>query len=161
MPVRIYAHLTWTTFARLPLIDTATAAFLEKFLAAEAWYTIARAYLVIGKLDRAEEAFKNILSVNPTYATLQKVDLLAGLHGVAGDLAVLGGHAGVVGGERRPEPDRLAQGVEEEGFVGGFRRGGGNVADGAAVTLRVGQVLHQILPLGLRRPAKRHKWRMV
>ena len=35
MPVRIYAHLTWTTFARLPLIDTAIAAFLEKFLAAE------------------------------------------------------------------------------------------------------------------------------
>jgi REP-associated tyrosine transposase len=35
MPVRIYAHLTWTTFGRLPLIDNAVAAFLEKFLAAE------------------------------------------------------------------------------------------------------------------------------
>ena len=35
MPVRIYAHLTWTTFARLPLIDASIAAFLEKFLGAE------------------------------------------------------------------------------------------------------------------------------
>jgi len=35
VPVCIYAHLTWTTFARLPLIDAAVAAFLEKFLSAE------------------------------------------------------------------------------------------------------------------------------
>jgi len=35
VPVRIYAHLTWTTFARLPLIDASIAAFLEKFLGAE------------------------------------------------------------------------------------------------------------------------------
>ena len=35
MPVRIFAHLSWTTFARLPLIDARVAAFLEKFLDAE------------------------------------------------------------------------------------------------------------------------------
>jgi len=35
VPVRIYAHLTWTTFARLPLIDATVATFLERFLAAE------------------------------------------------------------------------------------------------------------------------------
>ena len=35
MPVHIYAHLTWTTVARLPLIDSVVAAFLEKFLSAE------------------------------------------------------------------------------------------------------------------------------
>jgi len=28
MPVRIYAHLSWTTFARLPLIDERVGAFL-------------------------------------------------------------------------------------------------------------------------------------
>ena len=35
MPVRIFAHLSWTTFARLPLIGARVAAFLEKFLDAE------------------------------------------------------------------------------------------------------------------------------
>ncbi len=35
MPVRIFAHLSWTTFARLPLIDARVAAFLEQFLDAE------------------------------------------------------------------------------------------------------------------------------
>ncbi len=35
MPVCIFAHLSWTTFARLPLIDAKVAAFLEKFLDAE------------------------------------------------------------------------------------------------------------------------------
>jgi putative transposase len=36
MPVRIYAHLSWTTFGRLPLIDAAVADFLSRFLLAEA-----------------------------------------------------------------------------------------------------------------------------
>src|SRR6202142_3453200 len=51
----------------------------NKFLAAEAWYTLSRAYLATGKVDRAEDAYKNILTVNPMYANLLKVDLLAGL----------------------------------------------------------------------------------
>src|SRR3989442_3285413 len=34
-PFASMPHLTWTTFARLPLIDAAIAAFLEKFLVAE------------------------------------------------------------------------------------------------------------------------------
>jgi REP-associated tyrosine transposase len=36
MPVRIYAHLSWTCWARLPLIDQAVASFLAPFLLAEA-----------------------------------------------------------------------------------------------------------------------------
>ena len=36
MPVRIFAHLSWTTFGRLPLIDDRIAAFLRRFLLAEA-----------------------------------------------------------------------------------------------------------------------------
>src|SRR6266566_9104184 len=36
MPVRIYAHLSWTCWARLPLIDQAVADFLTPFLLAEA-----------------------------------------------------------------------------------------------------------------------------
>lgn len=36
MPVRIYAHLSWTTFARLPLIDERVAEFLCRFLLEEA-----------------------------------------------------------------------------------------------------------------------------
>lgn len=51
----------------------------NKFLAAEAWYIISRAYLGLGKFDRAEEAYKSLLTVNPNYESLLKVDLLAGL----------------------------------------------------------------------------------
>jgi putative transposase len=36
MPVRIYVHLTWTTFARLPLIDAPVAEFLPRFLSTKA-----------------------------------------------------------------------------------------------------------------------------
>ncbi len=36
MPVLIYAHLTWTTFARLPLVDAPVADFLRRFLLGEA-----------------------------------------------------------------------------------------------------------------------------
>jgi len=36
MPVRLYAHLSWTCWARLPLIDEAVADFLSPFLLAEA-----------------------------------------------------------------------------------------------------------------------------
>jgi TolA-binding protein len=51
----------------------------NKFLAAEAWYTLSRAYLATGKVDHAEDAYKNILTVNPIYANMLKIDLLAGL----------------------------------------------------------------------------------
>jgi len=34
--VRLYAHLSWTTFARLPLIKPPIADFLRRFLLAEA-----------------------------------------------------------------------------------------------------------------------------
>ena len=36
MPARIYAHATWTTFARLPLIDEPLSAFLRRFVVTEA-----------------------------------------------------------------------------------------------------------------------------
>jgi REP element-mobilizing transposase RayT len=36
MSVRLYAHLSWTTFGRLPLINEAVAAFLGRFLLREA-----------------------------------------------------------------------------------------------------------------------------
>ena len=35
VPVRIYALVTWTTFGRLPLIDSAVETFLKKFLPTE------------------------------------------------------------------------------------------------------------------------------
>jgi hypothetical protein len=34
MPVTLYAHLTWTTFERRPLLDAPVAAFLRRFLPA-------------------------------------------------------------------------------------------------------------------------------
>jgi REP element-mobilizing transposase RayT len=36
MPFRFYAHLSWTTWARLPLVDEQVAEFLGPFLLAEA-----------------------------------------------------------------------------------------------------------------------------
>ena len=36
MPSHLYAHLTWTTLRRAPLIDTAVAAFLQRFLPPQA-----------------------------------------------------------------------------------------------------------------------------
>jgi putative transposase len=36
VPVRIYAHASWTTFARLPLIDDQVAGFLRRFVVTEA-----------------------------------------------------------------------------------------------------------------------------
>ena len=36
MPFRFYAHLSWTTWARLPLVTDSVAAFLGPFLLAEA-----------------------------------------------------------------------------------------------------------------------------
>jgi REP element-mobilizing transposase RayT len=36
VPVRLFAHAVWTTFARLPLIDDSVAAFLRHFVVAEA-----------------------------------------------------------------------------------------------------------------------------
>ena len=35
MPVRLYGHLSWVTFARLPRIDERVAEFLSRFLPAE------------------------------------------------------------------------------------------------------------------------------
>jgi len=35
MHVRLYAHVSWVTYARLPRIDGRIAAFLERFLCAE------------------------------------------------------------------------------------------------------------------------------
>jgi len=43
MPVRIYAHLSWTTFARAPLIRERVAEFLCRFLIEEATRHGARA----------------------------------------------------------------------------------------------------------------------
>src|SRR6266446_591669 len=51
------------------------AATPNKFLGAEAWYTLSRAYLATGKVDRAEDSYKNILTVNPIYANMLKIDL--------------------------------------------------------------------------------------
>jgi TolA-binding protein len=57
--------------------DVASSA--NKFLSAEAWFTLSRTYLAMGKVDRAEDAYKNVLTVNPVYKDLMRVDLLAGL----------------------------------------------------------------------------------
>jgi len=72
-------HLLNGEPANALVIGRDVAASNNKFIAAEAWYTLSRAHLAMGKIDRAEDAYKNILTVNPVYASILKVDLLAGL----------------------------------------------------------------------------------
>jgi tetratricopeptide (TPR) repeat protein len=72
-------HLLNGEPANALVVGREAAGSSNKFIAAEAWYTLARAHLALGKIDRAEDAYKNILTVNPVYATVLKVDILAGL----------------------------------------------------------------------------------
>ena len=72
-------HLLNGEPANALVIGREAAGSNNKFIAAEAWYTLARAHLAMGKIDRAEDAYRNVITVNPVYATILKVDLLAGL----------------------------------------------------------------------------------
>jgi putative transposase len=87
MPVRIYAHLSWTTFARAPLIDEPIAAFLCRFLIEEATRHGARAIEIGVVRDHV-----HMLMESPAVYDVPR--MVQGLKGASARLANRDGHAG-------------------------------------------------------------------
>ena len=85
MPVRIYAHLSWTTWARLPLIDQPVADFLSPFLLAEAKRHGARV-IEIGVVSNHVHL---LVELPPKYEVPR---LVQGLKGASARLANRDGH---------------------------------------------------------------------
>jgi len=86
VPVRIYAHLSWTCWARLPLIDEPVSAFLQPFLLAEAKRHGAR----IIEIGIVPNHVHLLLELPPAYDVPR---LVQGLKGASARLANRDGHA--------------------------------------------------------------------
>lgn len=86
MPVRIYAHLSWTCWARLPLIDQPVAEFLAPFLLGEAKRHGARV-IEIGVVPNHVHL---LLELPPAYDVPR---LVQGLKGASARLANRDGHS--------------------------------------------------------------------
>ena len=86
MPVRIYAHLSWTCWARLPLIDEAVASFLAPFLLAEAKRHGAR----VVEMGIVSNHVHLLLELPAAYDVPR---LVQGLKGASARLANRDGHA--------------------------------------------------------------------
>ena len=86
MPVRIYAHLSWTCWARLPLIDQPVANFLSPFLMAEAKRHNAR----VIEIGVVPDHVHLLLELPPAYDVPR---LVQGLKGASARLANRDGHA--------------------------------------------------------------------
>ena len=80
MPVRLYVHLTWTTFARLPLVKPAVVEFLGRFLPAECGRHGARV-LALGIVD---DHVHMILALPPAFDVPR---LVQGLKGASARMA--------------------------------------------------------------------------
>jgi putative transposase len=87
MPVRIYAHLSWTTFARLPLIDAPIADFLRRFLLDESLRHGAR----LIELGVVRDHVHVLLDLPPKYDVPR---LVQGLKGASARVANRDGIAG-------------------------------------------------------------------
>jgi len=87
MPVRIYAHLSWTTFARAPLIDERIAEFLGRFLLEEARRHGAGAI----EIGVVRDHVHMLLELPAAYDVPRMVQ---GLKGASARLANRDGHAG-------------------------------------------------------------------
>jgi len=86
MPFRFYAHLSWTTWARLPLIDEQVAHFLGPFLLAEAKRHGAR----VVEIGVVSDHVHLLLELPPVYDAPR---LVQGLKGASARLANRDGHA--------------------------------------------------------------------
>ncbi len=86
MPVSIYAHLSWTCWARLPLIDQPVAEFLLPFLLGEAKRHGARV-IEIGVVPNHVHL---LLELPPAYDVPR---LVQGLKGASARLANRDGHS--------------------------------------------------------------------
>jgi len=86
MPIRIYGHLSWTTFGRFPLIDAKVADFLAPFLLAEAKRHSAR----IVEIGIVRDHVHLLLELPPAYDVPR---LVQGLKGASARLANRDGHS--------------------------------------------------------------------
>ena len=86
MPVRLYAHLSWTCWARLPLIDQPVADFLAPFLLAEAKRHLAR----VIEIGIAPNHVHLLLELPPAFDAPR---LVQGLKGASARLANRDGHS--------------------------------------------------------------------
>ena len=87
MPVRIYVHLSWTTFARLPLITPQVSDFLRRFLLAEAKRHGAR----VIELGIVRDHVHVVLELPPAFDVPR---LVQGLKGASARIANRDGVAG-------------------------------------------------------------------
>ena len=87
MPFRFYAHLSWTTWARLPLIDENVANFLGPFLLAEAKRHGAR----VVEIGIVRDHVHLLVELPPVYDAPR---LVQGLQGASARIANRDGHAG-------------------------------------------------------------------
>ncbi|MGE5802615.1 MAG: IS200/IS605 family transposase [Gemmatimonadota bacterium] len=87
MPFHLYAHLSWTTWARLPLITQSVAAFLGPFLLAEAKRHGAR----VVEIGVVRDHVHLVLELPPVYDAPR---LVQGLKGASARLANRDGHTG-------------------------------------------------------------------
>ena len=109
MPVRLFAHAVWTTFARLPLIDESIATFLRRFLATEASRHGAR----VVELGIVRDHVHLVLELPATFDVPR---LMQGLKGASARIANRDGIAG-------HESLRWAQGYDLRSIgVGQLRR---------------------------------------
>ena len=82
MPVRIYAHLSWTCWARLPLIDQPVAEFLSRFLLGEAQRHGAR----VIEIGIVRDHVHLLLELPPSYDVPR---LVQGLKGASARLGIV------------------------------------------------------------------------
>src|SRR5260221_8381917 len=87
MPFRFYAHLSWTTWARLPLITEQVAHFLGPFLLAEAKRHGAR----VMEMGIVRDHVHLLLELPPVYDAPR---LVQGLKGASARIANRDGHTG-------------------------------------------------------------------
>jgi REP-associated tyrosine transposase len=97
VPVLIYAHLSWTTFARLPLVDDSVAGFLRKFVPEECARQGARAHA----LGVVRDHVHVVLELRPEFNVPR---LVQGLKGASARIANRDGFA--------QRPLRWAQGYD-------------------------------------------------
>lgn len=86
MPFHLYAHLSWTTWGRLPLIDQQVAGFLAPFLLAEA----KRHSTPVVEIGIVPDHVHMLLELPPAYDVPR---LVQGLKGASARLANRDGHS--------------------------------------------------------------------
>jgi putative transposase len=116
VPVRLYAHLSWTTFARLPLIDSRVADYLRRFLLDEAKRHGARAI----EIGVVRDHVHMLLELPPVFDVPR---LVMGLKGASARTANRDGIAGHNSLQWAQGYDLRSVGTRQLGQVADYVRG--------------------------------------